>query len=78
VQGLMSRRVAPSEQGELQGANSSIMGIAGMIGPSLFALTFARFLRPVGGGSLPGAAFLLAGLMTACGWVLAWRVTRPR
>jgi MFS transporter, DHA1 family, tetracycline resistance protein len=41
VQGLMTRRVAPTEQGQLQGADSSIMGITGLIGPALFTLTFA-------------------------------------
>lgn len=35
-QGLMTRRVGPSEQGQLQGTNGSLTGIAGMIGPSLF------------------------------------------
>ena len=34
--GLMSRRVGASEQGQLQGANASIMGIASLFGPGLF------------------------------------------
>jgi MFS family permease len=34
--GLMSRRVSASEQGRLQGANSSLMGVANMLGPGLF------------------------------------------
>ena len=34
MMGLTSRRVGQSEQGQLQGANSSIMGIVGMVGPS--------------------------------------------
>ena len=37
----MTRRVGPSEQGELQGANGSVMGVATMIGPTLFAGDFA-------------------------------------
>jgi DHA1 family tetracycline resistance protein-like MFS transporter len=36
LQGLMTRRVAPNEQGQLQGANSAMMGIASIIGPPLF------------------------------------------
>ena len=34
LMGFMSRRVGQSEQGQLQGANSSIMGIVGMVGTS--------------------------------------------
>jgi DHA1 family tetracycline resistance protein-like MFS transporter len=40
-QGLMSRRVAPNEQGRLQGANSGLMAIGGMVGPILFTRVFA-------------------------------------
>ena len=34
--GIMSRLVGASEQGQLQGANSSLMALAGLIGPGLF------------------------------------------
>ena len=66
LQGLMSRRVSASEQGRLQGANSSLRGITGMIGPAVFTLTFASFISggafaEARGWHLPGAAFLLAG-----------------
>ena len=46
----MSARVAASEQGRLQGANGSISGIANLIGPGLFALTFAY---AIGAGFIP-------------------------
>lgn len=78
VQGLMTRRVSPSEQGQLQGANSSITGITGMLGPGLFSITFAYF---IGGGArhwhLPGAPFLLAALCLIVAMGVAWRATRP-
>ena len=72
-QALMTRRVAPSEQGRLQGALSSLTGIAGLVGPGLFTLTFAYFIS--GAGSLPGAPFLVAALLMAVSIMLAWRVT---
>jgi len=75
AQGLMTRHIGPSEQGELQGANGSVMGIATMIGPGMFAGTFAYF---IGGGArwhVPGAAFLLAAALLAAGAMLAARVT---
>jgi DHA1 family tetracycline resistance protein-like MFS transporter len=78
AQGLMTRHVGPSEQGQLQGANSSIMGITGLIGPGLFTLTFASFIGAHRDWRLPGAPFMLASLLMALALVLAWRVTnRP-
>jgi MFS transporter, DHA1 family, tetracycline resistance protein len=75
VQSLMTRRVAANEQGQLQGTTSSLMGIAGMIGPGLFTLTFATFIGARRGWHLPGAPFLLAGLMLGTAALIAWRVT---
>jgi DHA1 family tetracycline resistance protein-like MFS transporter len=75
AQGLMTRHVGPSEQGRLQGANSSIMGITGMIGPGLFTLTFASFIGAHRNWRLPGAPFLLAAMLMALALVLSWRVT---
>lgn len=76
-QGLMTRRVTPSEQGELQGALSSIMGITGMIGPGLFTLIFAHFIATGRSFIIPGAPFFLAALLVLAAIALAWRVTRP-
>jgi DHA1 family tetracycline resistance protein-like MFS transporter len=76
VQGLMTRRVAPDEQGRLQGAIGSIMGITGVIGPGLFTQTFAAFIGPERDWNLPGAAFVLAAGLLGAGAVLGWTVTR--
>lgn len=73
--GLMSRRVGPSEQGQLQGANASLMGIANLLGPGIFTQTFALFIGPEAGWHLPGAPFLLAAIMLVIAAALAWRVT---
>jgi MFS transporter, DHA1 family, tetracycline resistance protein len=75
AQALMSRRVGPSEQGQLQGANGSVMGIALMIGPAMFAATFAYFIGEGASVHLPGAAYLLAASLLLMGAVLAARVT---
>lgn len=74
AQGLMSPLVAPSEQGQLQGALTSVRGIAMLIGPVIFASTFSAAIGPLRGWNVPGAAFLLAGLILVAGAVLAWRV----
>jgi DHA1 family tetracycline resistance protein-like MFS transporter len=78
AQALMTRHIGPGEQGALQGANGSVMGIATMIGPSLFAGTFAWFIRDGAWLHMPGAAFLLAAALLAMGALLAARVTAPR
>jgi MFS transporter, DHA1 family, tetracycline resistance protein len=73
---LMSRLVGASEQGQLQGANSSVAGIAHLFGPGLFSLTFAF---AIGGGrelNLPGAPFLISALLVAVAAVAAWLSTR--
>jgi len=74
--GLMSRRVGADEQGQLQGANQSLQGIANMIGPGLFALSFAYAIRPESGMHLPGTPFLLASLLVLAAMAIAWKVTR--
>jgi DHA1 family tetracycline resistance protein-like MFS transporter len=74
--GLMSHQVGPSEQGQLQGVNASIVGIANLLGPGLFAHTFAVSIGGSGWHS-PGAAFLLAAVILALSVGLAcWAIRR--
>lgn len=60
AQSLMTRRFGQSEQGQLQGALSSLIGIANMLSPALFSLTFAAALSTFRSWRLPGAPFLMA------------------
>ncbi len=73
--GLMSRRVSASEQGQLQGANSSLMGVANMLGPALFTQAFALFIGAEGAWHLPGAAFGLAAALLLIATAVALRAT---
>ena len=73
---LMSRRVGSSEQGQLQGANASVTGIANLFGPGLFTQAFAFAIGPGMDWQLPGAPFLIAALLIAFAGILAWRVTQ--
>lgn len=75
---LMSRRVGPHEQGQVQGANGSIAGIANMIGPGLFTQVFAAAIAPTQSWHLPGAPFALATVMLLAAVVVALRVTGER
>ena len=76
LQSLITRRVDPTEQGRLQGALSSVQGFAGMLGPAMFTQTFAWFIGPNTPAHLPGAAFLLAGIVLTAALLLALKVTR--
>jgi DHA1 family tetracycline resistance protein-like MFS transporter len=78
AQGLMTHRVSASEQGQLQGANASVMGISGLIGPGLFTWTFAHFIGAGTAWHLPGAPFFLGALLLFAALILAIRVTRER
>jgi DHA1 family tetracycline resistance protein-like MFS transporter len=72
LQALMTRRVEPTEQGKLQGATSSLTGVANLIGPLLFPLFFSWAISG-GAGDLPGAPFLLASLLMVGAAMLALR-----
>jgi DHA1 family tetracycline resistance protein-like MFS transporter len=74
-QALMTRRVRPAEQGELQGALGSVRGISMLIGPAIFTLTFAQFAGPWRSFGLIGAPWLLAALLYTVSLLVAWRVT---
>ena len=78
MQSLMTRRVKETEQGQLQGALSSIRGIAFMIGPIIFTTTFASFIGPRRDWHLAGAPYLLAGLIVMVSMVIAARATAVR
>jgi MFS transporter, DHA1 family, tetracycline resistance protein len=75
-QTLMTQRVSPSEQGELQGALASLRGVAMLIGPGLFSLTFAYFISP--SHFLPGAPWYLASTLILISLAVAWAVARDK
>jgi DHA1 family tetracycline resistance protein-like MFS transporter len=76
AQGMMTRRVDQNEQGRLQGALSSVSGITGIVGPGLFAFTFASSIDPKRAWHVPGAAFLLASALLLSGAAIGYRLTR--
>ncbi|MVT52185.1 MFS transporter [Bradyrhizobium yuanmingense] len=66
-QALMTRLVAPDQQGQLQGATASVQSVSQLVGPFLFTLTFSYFIGASAPLHLPGAPFLLAAvLMVVC------------
>jgi MFS transporter, DHA1 family, tetracycline resistance protein len=77
---LMSRHVSEREQGQLQGANASLMGIASLVGPAIFTQSFAVFIGAGAPVYLPGAPFLVATILLAASLAVAaytLRETKP-
>ena len=72
---LMTRKVGASEQGQLQGATSSLLGIAGLIGPTIYTESYAVFAVPRGGWNLAGAPFLISAVLLGVAIWAAWRVS---
>jgi MFS transporter, DHA1 family, tetracycline resistance protein len=72
----MSRRIGAHQQGQLQGANASLMGVANLIGPGLFTLTFALAIGAAKDWGLPGAPYLVAAMLLVLAIVVALRVTK--
>src|SRR6478609_7320939 len=81
TQALMTRLVAPVQQGQLQGATTSVQSLSQLVGPSLFTLTFAYFIGAQTPLQLPGAPFLLASALLGLALLIAARtlaMTRVR
>ncbi len=68
---LMTQEVDPDEQGRLQGANASLMGLSGLVAPWAFAMAFAFAIDPAKGLNVPGTPFYAAALLMAAGVVVA-------
>jgi MFS transporter, DHA1 family, tetracycline resistance protein len=76
IQGLMTRRVGPDRQGQLQGANSSLVGIAGMLGPVIFSSIFSLAISQAAPVQIPGAPFLVAAAFHLLAIIVFIRIFR--
>ncbi len=76
TQSLITRQVSPDMQGRIQGALSSLISLAGIAAPVLFAGSFGYFIGPNAPVRLPGIAFLIASVLLACAVIVAWRYAR--
>ena len=76
LQSLATREVAANEQGQLQGALSSLRSICTIITPGLYTGTFALFVGPLAGLGVPGAPFLLAAILLASAFAVLARSAR--
>jgi DHA1 family tetracycline resistance protein-like MFS transporter len=73
---LMSHRVSPDAQGELQGAVASLFSLSAIIGPPIMTHLFARFTAPESSVHFPGAAFIAASVLSLGCLLVFWLSTR--
>ncbi|MBO0932214.1 TCR/Tet family MFS transporter [Fibrella aquatilis] len=64
IQGIISGQVPPNEQGELQGALTSLMSLTAIFSPVLMTNLFAYFTRPTAPVYFPGAPYLAGAVFT--------------
>jgi DHA1 family tetracycline resistance protein-like MFS transporter len=73
IQGIISTHVSPNEQGELQGALTSLMSATSIIGPILMSSLFAYFTSNKAPVKFPGAPFAMGAFLTMLSAILAYR-----
>ncbi|MFZ6009220.1 MAG: TCR/Tet family MFS transporter [Bacteroidota bacterium] len=71
LQGIISTAVPPNEQGELQGALTSLMSVTAIVGPPLMTNTFAFFTDDGTSWYFPGAPMVLGAVLTLTASLMA-------
>lgn len=76
LQGIMSSQVPDNQQGELQGALTSLISLTSIVGPLIMTAIFAYFTKESSIFYFPGAAFFLGGVLTLLSGYLAYRTLK--
>lgn len=76
LQSVIAGHVPPNEQGELQGALTSLMSLTTIIGPPIMNNIFYQFTKKNAPIHFPGAFFLLAGVIMLVSLVITFDVLR--
>lgn len=78
LQSIISGQVPASEQGELQGALTSLISATSIIGPLLMNNLFFYFSRKNAAVHFPGAPFVAGAILFAVSTLLAARILKRR
>jgi DHA1 family tetracycline resistance protein-like MFS transporter len=73
LQGIISAHVPSNEQGELQGALTSLMSLTSVFGPLLMSNLFYFFTHKSAPVYFPGAPFLLGAILMMISTIFAYR-----
>jgi DHA1 family tetracycline resistance protein-like MFS transporter len=74
LQSVISVHVPANQQGELQGALTSLMSLTTIIGPLVMNGTFAYFTSNKAPFHLPGIHFLIGAVCMLLAVIIAWKV----
>lgn len=74
LQATISQHVPPNEQGELQGALTSLMSLTTIIGPLIMNNLFKYFTTDKAPFYFPGVSFLLGAIFMLLSVLIAWKV----
>ena len=78
IQAIMAGHVPPNQQGELQGAITSLMSAAAIIGPLLMNNLFYYFTQKKAPVHLPGAPFLLGAVFMSASAMIAYHTLHTK
>lgn len=73
LQGVMTQQVPPNEQGELQGALTSLASLSAIFGPWVMTYLFYKFTKSGAPFYFPGAPFVLGSFLMLLSVILAVR-----
>jgi DHA1 family tetracycline resistance protein-like MFS transporter len=73
---LMSHKVAPDAQGELQGAVACLFSLSSIVGPPLMSQLFGHFTEPGTPVVIPGISFFAAAALALTSLGIYWAATR--
>jgi DHA1 family tetracycline resistance protein-like MFS transporter len=76
LQGLISNQVPENEQGELQGAMTSLISLSAIIGQPVMTYLFYVFSKEDNPVYYPGAAFFAAGILVIISLLLVLKPLR--
>lgn len=72
LQGIMTGHVPANEQGELQGAITSLVSLTSIVGPLLMTGLFSYFTSAVAPVYFPGAPFMMGAILTVLSVIMTF------
>ena len=76
LQSTLAGHVLPNQQGQLQGALTSLMSLTTIIGPLLMNNLFTFFTSAKAPFQFPGVAFLLGAIFMLLSLIIVWAVLK--
>jgi DHA1 family tetracycline resistance protein-like MFS transporter len=76
IQSLVSGKIPPNEQGELQGALTSLISLTSIVGPLLMTGLFSYFTGEKAPVYFPGVPFMMGAVLTLFSAVIAFLTLR--